>query len=110
MRRLICIFVLFLICGCGSQQYTDPYVAMMNNYTNTLAGWNYQSVERPLPPDKPTYLVCTPFTMRGPTYGGYGTSGYTTSRCLEINDERREAYSAALKEYQAVLSKMGAAK
>ena len=110
MRRLIFIFVLFLICGCGSQQYTDPYVAMMSNYTNSLANWNYQSVERPLPPDKPTYLVCTPVTMRGQMYGGYTTAGYTTSRCMEINDERREAYAAALKEYQGVLSRMETAK
>jgi len=110
MRRLICIFVLFVICGCASQQYTDPYVAMMNNYTNTLAGWNYQLGERPAVPDKPTYLVCTPVTMRGPIYGGYATSGYTVSRCMEVNDERREAYNAALKEYQAVMSKTGAAK
>lgn len=106
MKWLICCILAIFVFGCESQSYVDPYITMMDSYSNELSNWDYETGEYPEEPGEPAFLPCG---HRPPFWGTYRTQrgyGYTPVRCNEINHDRKMAYKAALSEYESVTSRL----
>jgi hypothetical protein len=117
MRTFIAILLLLLLSGCGQESKTDPYLAAINKYLDSLnaAETFGGQVE---PPPKPVYLQYPvqmepfPFTARaGFTAGSMsntaGMGGLSTrlqANCEQTNTARKQAYEKAVQRYEKVIS------